>query len=233
MLIRYMSDISFPLDGIKVAQEYNPQNYTITINGKYGFKGVSERPAPTEYVNMPLFLSSLNTDNLCKWVNAWGKISQAIITFDMAKEKPLHPRMVNYIKAFDTLSSYFDVQTANIPKDEFKKWKNEEVENIMKNNIFDFPRARIDNLFNNLIWPELSTRITTLLEANKEKINEIKEKEDIPQIARYLKHVRVADAHPSKFDIFNIPEGYTIFDMCNIAKKIVRILIDKEFFSSC
>lgn len=227
-LIRYMSDISYPLLEISVSNEKLPNRYFISIKGKIGLKGIEDKPETKDYIDMPLKLSNLNYDNLIKWIYFWNKISFPIIMVDLARGKPLDIQMVEYVKTFDTLSSQFlSVSLLTNSNVEFKKWRKEVVKIIETNNPFGFTSDRISNLISSLQYPDLSYRMTSFLK--EQRLKEIKQEEDVSQIAKYLKKLRVSDAHPSNFDIFdNLPKGYSIFDMYTIAKQMVRRLIDKE-----
>ena len=232
VLIRYMSDISYPITEIKVSEKTSaPPIPSITIKGKLGLKGISDRPLEIKYANIPLFLSNLNEHNLDKWINAWKHISTAIITFELAREKPLNTQIIDYVKVFDTLSSHFEAQKfSEQTKKVFADWKKEVLNYINTNNPLKFSQSRINGLLNNLKRSDLSSRMKSFLIANEKQIKEIKQTDDIPKITKYLKGMRTADAHPSDFDIYNLPDKYHIGDIRDIAKQMVQILINKEIF---
>lgn len=230
-LLRYMSDISYPINEVKGSEENNPKTYYSKINGLYGLKGISERPSAVEYANIPLPLSCLDENSLSKWISSWRNISTALVKFDLARGKPLTPRIIEYVKVFDSLSSHFKIGISSLQQDNFKEWKKRILEKIKEDNPFDFSQDRIGSVLDNLNRLELRSRISSFLELNIDKIKKIRNREDISEIARYLKKIRNSDAHPSDFDLFKLPKGYSVLDISEIAKQLVRTLIDKEIFS--
>ena len=234
VLLRYMSDISYSLETIKISEEYESKKYEIEINGKFGLNGIAEGPSTSDYINIPQSLSDLNQNSLQKWINEWSKISSAITTVDLARAKPLNIQIVEYVKAFDTISSHFRIgSTSSQPETEFDNWKQQILNYIMSCNPFGYSKSRINGLLDNLNRDNLASRITCFLNSNKEEVKGIKETSDIPRISKYLKGMRNADAHPSDFDMLeNIPENYDIVRICQIAKDMVRLLINKEIFKS-
>lgn len=227
-LIRYMSDISYPLIEISLSNEKLPNRYFISIKGKIGLEGIEDKPEPKDYIDMPFKLSNLNNENLTKWIYSWEKISFPMKMVDLARRKPLNIQMIEYVKTFDTLSSHFlSASLLTNSNVEFKEWRKEVVKIIETNNPFGFTSERIGNLISSLQYPDLLLRMTSFLK--EQRFKDIKQEEDVSQIARYLKKLRVSDAHPSNFDIFdNLPKGYSIINMNTIAKQMVRGLIDKE-----
>ena len=196
--------------------------------------GIAEGPSTSDYINIPQSLSDLNQNSLQKWINEWSKISSAITTVDLARAKPLNIQIVEYVKAFDTISSHFRIgSTSSQPETEFDNWKQQILDYIMSCNPFGYSKSRINGLLDNLNRDNLASRITCFLNSNKEEVKGIKETSDIPRISKYLKGMRNADAHPSDFDMLeNIPENYDIVRICQIAKDMVRLLINKEIFKS-
>lgn len=130
-LIRYMSDISYPLGQIKLQlkSEYisdlSGPPTPIDIYGNWVLPSVANKPKPLAYVNMPYYLTDLTENGFCNWIREWKKAKAAIINAENARNKVLEIQILEYVKSFDSLTSILlpkKLATAN--NNEFEKWKN-------------------------------------------------------------------------------------------------------------
>lgn len=227
-LIRYMSDIAFPMGEIELYTK--GKRGTAYLKGQFGLEGINSIPSVKAYLKMPHTLSSLSQQGLTEWAKNWKKLSVPILNFENTWNKSIDKQITEYIKSFDTIYSFFIEKTLCAPSiEDFENWKIKITDYIMNDNPFNFSRERIYSLIDNLKYKDsLTKNIISTMTRNLSKIKPIKSEKDIKEITKYFKGMRNSDAHPSEFDIFKLPNKYNIFDMQYIAKKIVECIIDEQ-----
>lgn len=225
VLVRFVSGIPFTIEDIVLAQA-KIKEPRITLHGNYGIRE-SNPVTVHDYCSIRHPLSDLSEEGVRSWVRWWQKGNiLAIITFEKNRNAKVYSRVVDGIKCFDGISSSLWCNTL-YNEVVFKDWINSLLDYIEREkNPLKIPRDRISGQLNNLNHKSLRTRVKEVLEDNNAfpKVNS----DNRSKIVSYLCNLRNIDSHRSANKKLENDTKLSLFELEDIATKMVYLIVDKE-----